>query len=172
MNFSNKNHIPLLGTYIETFFKNKIADCVLYSEDGAIFKIHKQIFCQTDFLREILTSAKENCYENLVIFCPCTKEELSHLINFLYNGQICYKNENDLWKIQENLVKVFGFRENFILRRKQNPEINLESTKDSTKTQNHLENDLKNEEKDRETFKNLEKHENDEAKFASSQEQV
>ena len=30
------------------FFNNKEADCILYSEDGHEFRIHKEILCQTE----------------------------------------------------------------------------------------------------------------------------
>ena len=138
-NVINQNHMQLIGDCFDKYFDNKFPDCTLYSQDGAYFKIHKQIFIQTDFLRKILSNAKENYCETLVIFCPCSKEELGHLVHFLYNGEICYKNENDLWKIQENLVKVFGFRENFILRRKQDAKISLESTSDAIEVQSQNE---------------------------------
>ena len=33
----------------ESFFRLKEADCVLYSQEGTKFKIHKEILCQTRF---------------------------------------------------------------------------------------------------------------------------
>ena len=50
------------------------------------------------------------------IVCPCTKEDLNHLINFLYKGEINCENENDANKIQQNLSKIFGFPENIDLK--------------------------------------------------------
>ena len=50
------------------------------------------------------------------IVCPCTKEDLNCLINFLYKGEINCENENDAIKIQENLSKIFGFPENLHLK--------------------------------------------------------
>ena len=64
---------------------------------------------QTNFLREILSSAKEHCCGKLNISCPCTQKELEHLANFLYDGEIQYENNSDCIKIQENLHKIFGF---------------------------------------------------------------
>ena len=58
---------------------------------------------------EILASLVE-------IVCPCTKDDLNHLINFLYKGEINCENENDAIKIQENLSKIFGFPENLHLK--------------------------------------------------------
>ena len=37
--------------YMDFYLKNKATDCILYSEDGSKFKIHKELFGQTDFLR-------------------------------------------------------------------------------------------------------------------------
>ena len=45
----------------------------------------------------------------LDILCPCTKKELGHLVDFLYNGEIQYENEIDSMEIKENLSKIFGF---------------------------------------------------------------
>ena len=82
--FINKKYISRVGNYLESYFKRKCADCYLYSEDGAQFKTHKELFGQTDFLRKILSSAKDHCCGILEIICPCTKQELSHLVTFLY----------------------------------------------------------------------------------------
>ena len=76
-------------------------------------EIHKELFSQTDFLREILSSA--NCCRKMEILCPCSKEELAHLVNFLYDGEIQCHSQNDSIKIQEDLSKIFGFPENLSL---------------------------------------------------------
>ena len=54
----NPDHSDSFLNYIESYLKNKPPDCILYSEKGECFKIHKEIFYQTDFMREILNSAK------------------------------------------------------------------------------------------------------------------
>ena len=110
IHLTHKNHN---ATIIEHCFnddlKNKASNCILYSQDGSKFKIHREILCQTQFLREILMSTKDLCCEKLEILCPCSKTELKHLVNFLYDGEIHCKNKKTSTKIQENLSKIFGF---------------------------------------------------------------
>ena len=52
----NETHNSNLENYM--VLTDKSGDCVLYSEDGSRFSIHKEVFSQTSFLREILYSAK------------------------------------------------------------------------------------------------------------------
>jgi hypothetical protein len=52
------------------FFNNKEVDCILYSEDGRGFRIHKEILGQTEKMRNILFSFKENCCGMMEILCP------------------------------------------------------------------------------------------------------
>ena len=104
-----------LENYMDFYLKNKSRDCILYSEDGSKFKVHKELFGQTDFLRKILSSTKEHCCGTIEVFCPCSKEELSHLVNFLYDGEIHCEGESDSLKIVKNLQKIFGFPRNLDL---------------------------------------------------------
>ena len=62
----------------------------MHSKNGSKFKVHKEMFAQTNFLREMLLSAKE-CCGTMEVLCPCSKEELNHLVKFLYNGGIHYE---------------------------------------------------------------------------------
>ena len=78
-------------------------------------KVHKEMLGQTDFLREILLSTKEHCCGTIEVICPCSKEELNHLVNFLYDGEIHCENESDSLKVIENLQKIFGFPRNLDL---------------------------------------------------------
>ena len=55
----------------------------LYSEDGAEFKMLKELFCQTDYLRKIVSSAKENCCGIIEILCHRSGKQLSIMVNFL-----------------------------------------------------------------------------------------
>ena len=110
-----KDHSATIENYLDVFLKNESKDCILYSQDGSEIRIHKDLFSQTNFLRKILSSAKEQCCGILEILCPCTKKELSHLVNFLYDGEIHCENENDSIEIQENLIKIFGFPNNLSL---------------------------------------------------------
>ena len=78
-------------------------------------RVHKELFGQTDFLREILSSSKEHCCGTIEVLCPCSRVELKHLVNFLSDGEINCENETDLLKVIENLQKIFGFPENLDL---------------------------------------------------------
>lgn len=110
---THKYHIATaIEDYLDVYLKNKPSNCILYSQDGNEFKIHKEILCQTKFLRKLLSVTNELCCETLKICCPCSKKELEHLVNFLYDGEIHCENETESLKIQENLSKIFGFSEN------------------------------------------------------------
>ena len=50
------NHISCIEGYLNVHIRQKPSDCFLYSEDGGKFEIHKELFSQTNFLREILSS--------------------------------------------------------------------------------------------------------------------
>ena len=111
--FTFRDQIVSFEDSMDTYLKKKSTDCILYSEDGGKFKVHKEMFGQTTFLRKILSSANERCCGTIEVFCPCSKEELSHLVNFLYDGEIhCARKEFDSLKILENLRKIFGFGKN------------------------------------------------------------
>ena len=105
LQFTFKDQTTTLEDYMDTYLKNKSTDCILYSEDGSKFKVHKELFGQTKFLRKILSSANEMCLGTIEVFCPCSKDELNHLVNFLYDGEIHVKcaEELDSLKILENL---------------------------------------------------------------------
>ena len=115
--FTFPDHIASFENYIDLYLKNKSRDCILYSEDGSKFKVHKELFGQTNFLRKILSSGNERCCETIEVFCPCSKDELNHLVNFLYDGEIHCEEEFDSLKILENLNKVFGFSKNLAFKR-------------------------------------------------------
>ena len=110
--FTFKDQIGSFEDYMDTYLKNKSTDCILYSYDGGKFKVHKELFGQTQFLRKILSSTKDHCCGTIEVICPCSKEELSHLVNFLYDGEIHCKEESETLKIIENLQKIFGFQRN------------------------------------------------------------
>ena len=59
---------------LKSFFDQKETDYILYSEEGDEFKIHKEILGQTQFLRNILKSTKNEFCTKLQIFCPCSKK--------------------------------------------------------------------------------------------------
>jgi len=108
-----KNHVSIIDSSLDAHLTKKSPDCILYSQDGTLFKIHKEVLCQTSLLRKILSSAKEHCCGIIEILCPCSKEELGSMVTFLYYGEIYTEKECDFIKIQENLCKIFGFPNNF-----------------------------------------------------------
>ena len=114
--FKFNDQIASFESHLEFYLKNKSTDCILYSEDGSKFKVHKEMFGQTNFLREILSNTKEHCCGIIEVLCPCSKEELSSLVNFLYDGEIHCKEESESLKIIENLQNIFGFQRNLVLK--------------------------------------------------------
>jgi len=115
LRLTNPDYIETIDNHLDVYLKNKPPDCILYSDDGGDIKIHKELFGQTNFLREILSSVKEQCCRTFEILCPCTKKELGYLVSFLYDGEMNFENVDEFIRIQENLVKVFGFSEDLIL---------------------------------------------------------
>ena len=77
----NENHISMLEDYQELFFTKKMPDCILFSEEGTKFEIHKELLSQTQFLRNILVSVQDQCCGIIEILCPCSTN-LEHLVNF------------------------------------------------------------------------------------------
>ena len=74
--FKFSGQIGTFESYLDFYLKNKSTDCILYSEDGSKFKVHKELFGQTDFLRNILSSAKEHCCGTIEVLCTCSIGEL------------------------------------------------------------------------------------------------
>ena len=131
--------------HMETFFGNKESDCVLYSEEGNEFNIHKEVLGQTDFLRKILSSSKDDCCKTMYVFCPCPKLELDHMVHFLYTGTISCESEIELMKIQENLNKILGFSEKMFLSDDYKvPIAEAESEKNSEKIPDYLRKGMNN----------------------------
>ena len=67
--YTFEKQITAIEDYLDKYLKKKPPDCVLYSEDGTEFKIHKELLGQTDFLRKILSSAKNKCCKIIEILC-------------------------------------------------------------------------------------------------------
>lgn len=70
--------------FIESFFRIKKTDCVLYSSEGITFNVHKEILIQTRLMQQILLSANKACCRKIEIICPCSEKELECIVNFLY----------------------------------------------------------------------------------------
>ena len=75
----NDNQISLERDYLNSYLKTKLSDCILYSEDGAEFEIHKELLSQTKFMREILSSAKGRRISKAFFFelhCPKNEQNI------------------------------------------------------------------------------------------------
>ena len=118
--FTFSDQVSSFEDNMDSYLKNKSRDCILHSKDGSKFKVHKELFGQTKFLRKILSSANERCC-GMEVFCPCSKDELNHLVNFLYDGEIHCEEEFDSLKILENLNKIFGFSKNLAMKMPNSP---------------------------------------------------
>ena len=100
--------------FIDFLTKNKDTDCILFSQEGTKFTIHKEVLIQTKLMRNILKSAIGMDYKELEIFCPCSENELESIVDFLYDGQIPDQTVNDIANIQDNLIKIFSFPERLL----------------------------------------------------------
>ena len=107
--FQNQNLLFDNNDLKESFFKLKDTDCILYSQEGTEFKIHKDILSQTKFMQKILFSSFGNCCGNLEILCPCPTKDLQHMVDFLYYGKIPYEEGLEKSNILDNLTKIFGY---------------------------------------------------------------
>ena len=108
--FTFEDQLTAIEDYLDKYLKKKPPDCILYSEDGTEFHIHKELLGQTDFMREILSSSKEKCCEIIEILCPCSREELKHLVEFLCTGEIrCEKKVKKVEIEQDFSIEAFGF---------------------------------------------------------------
>ena len=92
--------------FVASYFKTKSTNCIIYSEDGDEFKIHKEVLSQTKVMRNILKSAA-NCCNIIEIFCPCPKvtiiqvglrmtSRLAGLIFTIQKGSVKHKYINPL----------------------------------------------------------------------------
>ena len=106
-------HNLMLENFLDEWVTKKRPDVVLHSNDGHNFKVHKEIFGQTQFMRNILMSAKSiHCQcGRIQISLPCSKRMVEHLVEFLYMGVIRLDvyNEAKLCEIFDNLHKILGY---------------------------------------------------------------
>ena len=100
--FKNKFQNNLIEEYMDCHLKNKPPDCFFYSEDGTVFKTHKELLGQTRFMRELLKSS--NCCGITEIILPCLKYEVDQIIEFVIHGKILCDNETEFQKVLENRV--------------------------------------------------------------------
>ena len=114
----------------QSFFNRKVTDGLLYSEEGTEFRVHKEVLCQTKFMRTILSYSKDVCCAEVQIFCPCSKINLECMVTFLYTGKIAYGCEVNLIKILNNLNEIFGFsKEQFLSENNKDTQNDFDITK-------------------------------------------
>ena len=106
-------HNLMIENFLDEWVTKKRPDVVLHSNDGHNFKVHKEIFGQTQFMRNILMAAKAiHCQcGRIQISLPCSKRMVEHLVEFLYFGLIRLDvyNEAKLCEIFDNLHKILGY---------------------------------------------------------------
>ena len=106
-------HNLMMENFLDEWVTKKRPDCVLHSNDGHNFKVHKEVFGQTQFQRDILMAAKSiQCQcGRIQISLPCSKRMVEHLVEFLYMGVIRLDvyNEAKLCEIFDNLHKILGY---------------------------------------------------------------
>jgi len=110
---TNPWHLLMMENFVDYWITKKKPDIVLHSNDGHHFKIHKELFGRTPFMRNILAASRSigcRCM-TIRISVPCSKEHLEHLVQFLYLGEVRLDEycEETVATIFENLEKVFGF---------------------------------------------------------------
>ena len=79
VSLKNETQNSILEDYLDTYLTEKSRDCILYSEDGSKFSVHKEVFSQTSFLREILYSSKGGLISE--IFSLWLKSQKKRLTN-------------------------------------------------------------------------------------------
>ena len=114
-----------LTNYMETYFKHKTPDINLFSQDNFEIPVHKEVFYQTQLMCSMLKSANfDNCCSKASVICPLQNEELRMIAQFLYNGELVCKNEEEATKMSKNLSELFGFPPiNLMLKLEHNIEI-------------------------------------------------
>jgi len=102
---------------MESYLRQKMPDCCLYSDDGYKFMIHKEVLFQTKFMRTILAATENHClHDDIEILCPSiSRENLQFLVQFLYKGSIPCSDNKIACQILDNLNKVFGFPNSMVL---------------------------------------------------------
>ena len=113
LNLANENQVSIIEEYLVSYLEWKSEDCILYSEEGVAFKMHKEMFIQTNFMRDILSASRSHYCEKIEVFCPCSTKELDYMVQFLYNGVVYCDKHFELIQLVQNLEKVFGFSNNF-----------------------------------------------------------
>jgi len=105
-------HNLMIENFVDEWITKKKPDIYLHCYNG-VTKCHKELFGQTQFMRDILMSAKSiQCQCGVLrISLPCSIQMGDHLVRFLYMGEIKLArfNEAKVFEIFDNLHKILGF---------------------------------------------------------------
>ena len=98
----------VLVNTMDSYFKSTPPDCSIFSQDDYGILIHKELFYQTKFMRDMVNSVSAD--SKIEMICPSlSKEELKIIVDFLYNGKISHRNEKTVSQASKNLQELFGF---------------------------------------------------------------
>jgi len=111
--FINRDPMILVSN-LDSFLTMRPPDCVIYTEDGGEYPIHKEILCQTKLMRIVVDNAiQDGCctFSNKLefIFDNIEKADLEDVIQFLYSGQILFSDQAHAAKVLSNLTQYLGF---------------------------------------------------------------
>jgi len=106
-NVYSSDPMVLVNT-MDSYFKSTPPDCSIFSQDDYGILIHRELFYQTKFMRDMVDSI--NADSKIEMICPSlSKEELKIIVDFLYNGKILNRNEKTVSQASKNLQELFGF---------------------------------------------------------------
>ena len=81
------NEPQALVEYMKSHMKLIPPDCSLFTEEGNVIAVHKELFCQTETMQGLVKSFACCCNKVEIIFPSVPIEELDLMVEFLYNGQ-------------------------------------------------------------------------------------
>merc|ERR1719203_1226739 len=68
------------------------------------------MFYQTQLMRTMIKSTDSDyCCSRVSVICLIPREELEMVVQFLYNGEVFCKNQNEASILSENITQLFGF---------------------------------------------------------------
>ena len=106
--FQNEDPLAVID-YMKSCMKLKPPDCSFFTEGGDEIPIHRELFSQTEIMRNIAKSHNCCCSKIEVIFPEVSIEELDLIVEFLYSGQISCTSPIISAKVFSNLEKFLGF---------------------------------------------------------------
>jgi len=104
----------VLVSNLDSYLTLRPPDCSLYSEDGQVFEVHKEVLSQTRLMRSVISNVRQDCCCNQkleFVFDALEKDDLEDIVQFLYSGQILFTDQAHAAKVLANLTKYLGFPE-------------------------------------------------------------